>query len=289
MAEQYQEEQLTRKAMELVLEDFMERQKSLEDRMCALQAQQQEQEAQRQSQHDELRHELEDEHKKRKSAERKVRDLEERLDCAYQELYGDRRQRVRKKARSGEPEKPEPDREKEKGDYDGTDDTLRTGSVDDNRPQEQPDKPLGERDLSNRPASYKRMGVVGNPVFHPSDLSRVPGRVIERKTVQVFSLRTCLVEERFEMVHYAAPGQKPKWGYFPSDGHPEVVTRLEGTKATPEFLQSIAYVFIGMFISNELKSARFKDTVHQVCVAHGRNNFVKAWNQGHKPNARLFV
>lgn len=407
LAEQYQEEQLTRKAVELVLEDFMERQKSLEDRMCALQAQQQEQEAQRQSQHDELRHELEDERKKRKSAERKVRDLEERLDCAYQELYGDRRQRVRKKARSGEPGKPEPDREKEKGDYDGSDDTLRTDSVDVNRPQKRPDKPRMERDLSNRPDSYKRMGVVGDPVFHPSDLSRVPGRVIERKTVQVFSLRTCLVEERFEMVHYAAPGQKPKWGYFPSDGHPEVVTRLEGTKATPEFLQAIAYEvyvknvtfgllhqwltdmgmtisantlhnwlrkgkkyldelvlvlksialekdsivncdetwckvrkydhykkcyiwvlvnkaervaiffyedgsrgrkvlsdFLGdaelrsvmsdgynayVFIGNELRSARFKDTVHQVCVAHGRNNFVKAYNQGYEPNARLFV
>ena len=46
-----------------------------------------------------------------------------------------------------------------------------------------------------------------------------------------------------------------------------------------------AYVFIG----NELKSARFKDTAHQVCVAHGKNNFVKAWNQSHEPNARLFV
>lgn len=46
-----------------------------------------------------------------------------------------------------------------------------------------------------------------------------------------------------------------------------------------------AYVFIG----NELKSARFKDTVHQVCLAHGRKNFVKAYIQGHGLNARLFV
>lgn len=113
--------------------------------------------------------------------------------------------------------------------------------MDDNRLQEQPDKPRRERDQSNCPDSYKRMGVVGDSVFHPSDLSRVPGCVIERKTVQVFSLRTCLVEERFEMVHYVAPGQKPRWGYFTSDDHPEVVTRFEGTKATPEFLQAIAY------------------------------------------------
>ena len=43
------------------------------------------------------------------------------------------------------------------------------------------------------------------------------------------------------MVHYAEPGKKPKWGYFPSEGHPEVITKFEGTKATPEFLQAIAY------------------------------------------------
>ena len=374
LAEQYQEEQLTRKAVELVLEDFIERQKSLEEQLALLRAQQQDQAAlcrALQARHKELEHELTEEREKRQSAERNERDPREQLDYAHQERFGDRRQRVRKKTRSGEPEKPEPDREKEKGDYDGTDDTLRTGSVDANRPQERPDKPRRERDLSNRPDSYKRMGVVGDPVFHPSDLSRVPGRVIERKTIRVFSLRTCLVEERFEMVHYAAPGQKPKWGYFPSDGHPEVVTRLEGTKATPEFLQAIAYEvyvknvtfgllhqwltdmgmtisantlhnwlrkgkkyldklvlvlksialekdsivnrdetwckvltdFLGdaelksvmsdgynayVFIGDGLKSARLKDTVHQVCMSHAKNKFVKAANQGGEPAAESF-
>ena len=43
------------------------------------------------------------------------------------------------------------------------------------------------------------------------------------------------------MVHYAEPGKKPKWGYFLSEGHPEVITKFEGTKATLEFLQAIAY------------------------------------------------
>ena len=43
------------------------------------------------------------------------------------------------------------------------------------------------------------------------------------------------------MVHYVEPGKKPRWGYFPKDGHPQVVTKFEGTKATPEFLQAIAY------------------------------------------------
>lgn len=38
-----------------------------------------------------------------------------------------------------------------------------------------------------------------------------------------------------------SPGGSPKWGYFPTEGHPEVVTKFEETKGTPEFLQVIAY------------------------------------------------
>jgi transposase len=45
-----------------------------------------------------------------------------------------------------------------------------------------------------------------------------------------------------------------------------------------------AYVFIG----DELKSAQFKDTVHQVCFSHLNNKFVKAVNQGCEPAAELF-
>ena len=85
------------------------------------------------------------------------------------------------------------------------------------------------------------MGVAGEATEHPSDLTKVPGRIIERRMVRVFSFRTFLTEECFEMVHYAEPGKKPKWGYFPSEGHPDVVTSFEGTRATPEFLQAIAY------------------------------------------------
>ena len=43
-----------------------------------------------------------------------------------------------------------------------------------------------------------------------------------------------------------------------------------------------------VFIDNELKSARFKDTVHQVCMSHAKNKFVKASNQGSEPNAERF-
>ena len=45
-----------------------------------------------------------------------------------------------------------------------------------------------------------------------------------------------------------------------------------------------AYVFIG----DELKSAQFKDTLHQVCMSYAKNKFVKASNQGGEPATERF-
>ena len=368
----------------------MDKMKELEEQMASMQSKQ-----------SDLENRLSEERKLRQSAERKAKSLQEKLDFANQERFGDRRQRINPKA-----EKSASDRQKEKDDYDGTDDTLRMDSATENKPQEVK-RPSGKgRDLSNRPDGYKTMGVAGEVVEHPSDLAKVPGRIIERRMVRVFSFRTFLTEECFEMVHYAEPGKKPKWGYFPSEGHPEVITKFEGTKATPEFLQAIAYEvyvknvtfgllhqwltdmgmtiskntlrnwlkkgkkyldelvrvlksvalekdsvvncdetwckvrkydrykkcyiwvlvnkaqktaiffyedgsrgrevltdFLGdaelksimsdgynayVFIGDELKSAQFKDTIHQVCMSHAKNKFVKAFNQGGEPTAERF-
>ena len=389
-AEQNQDLRLTSDAMKLVLEDFMAQMKDLKDQVSSME-----------SKHADLENRLSEEHKLLKSAERKIKSLQERLDYAHQERFGDRRQKIQSKAKTSDS-----DRWKEKDDYDGTDDTLRTDSVGHAPSQEVKESSKKERDLSNRPDGYKRMGVVGEAIEHPSDLTKFPGRIIERRMVRVFSFRTFLMEECFEMVHYAEPGKKPKWGYFPSEGHPEVVTNIEGTKASPEFLQAIAYEvyvknvtfgllhqwltdmgmtiskntlrnwlkkgktyldelvcvlksialekdsivncdetwckvrkydhykkcyiwvlvnkarktaiffyengsrgrdvltdFLGdaelksimsdgynayVFIGNELKSVRFKDTIHQVCMSHANNKFVKAGNQGGEPVAIRF-
>ena len=88
------------------------------------------------SQHSELLEQLSGERKFHQSAERKVKFLQEKRDCANQERFGDRRQQVKSKAGKGSPKKDDPDRKKEKDDFDGTDDTLRTDSVDNNWSQE---------------------------------------------------------------------------------------------------------------------------------------------------------
>ena len=118
LAEPNQDLRLTGDAMKLVLEDFMVQMKELKDQMASMQ-----------SKHSDLGNQLSEERKLRRSAERKSKSLQEKLDYARQEKFGDRRRRVVKKDKSGKPAPSEPDRQDEKDGYDGT---LRTDSVDRN-------------------------------------------------------------------------------------------------------------------------------------------------------------
>ena len=185
----------------------------------------------------EMQTELNEERGKRKRAEAKARKLDQQLRYAQKNKFGDKRQNARK----DKDREDEADREDEKDKFDGTDGTMSAKSVQENPKEENPVKEKKERDTSDRPEKYDTMTVEGAPVFHPTDDSKVPGRIIERKSVKVFSFKMCLVEEQYDMVHYVEPGKRPKWGYFPAEGHPEVVRKFEGTKATPEFLQALAY------------------------------------------------
>ncbi|WP_296259369.1 hypothetical protein [uncultured Phocaeicola sp.] len=116
LAEQHQENELTIKAMKLVLKDFMVQMKELEDQMASIQSKQ-----------SDLENRLSKERKLRQSAECKAKSIQEKLDFANQERFGDKRQRIHFKAG-----KSASDRQKD----DSTDDTLRTDSVTENKPQE---------------------------------------------------------------------------------------------------------------------------------------------------------
>ena len=254
LAEQNQNLRLTSDAMKLVLEDFMAEMKELKAQKSSMQ-----------SKHTDLENRFSEEHKLRKSAERKIKSLQERLDYANQERFGDRRQKIKSKAKTGDS-----DRSKEKDDYDGTDDPLCTDSVDQNPSGEVKEPSKKERDLSNRPDGYKTMSVAGEAIEHPSDLTKVPGRIIERRMVRVSKAQKTAI-------------------FFYENGSRGlgVLTDFLGDAELKSIMSDgyNAYVFIG----DELKSAQFKDTVHQVCMSHAKNKFVKASNQGSESNAERTI
>ena len=231
LAERLEKADLGLRARDAVLQDFLDEKKILVERLSKLDAVL--------SDVEDLKKNLASEVKKRKAAERKVDDLKAKLKFANKNRYGNKSYGSKKKNSSEES-----DRTKDKDDFDGTSSSLPGNSIANKESDSssatvtQEKKP---RDLSNRPDTYNTMGVQGASKEYRSDLSKVPGRILERKMIPVFHLEVNLVEERFEMVHYVEKGKKPKWGYFPKAGNPQVVTKFDGTKATPEFLQAIAY------------------------------------------------
>ena len=231
LAERLEKADLGLRARDAVLQDFLDKQKEYDERLSKLDDVL--------SDVEDLKKNLTSEVKKRKAAERKVADLTAKLKFANKNRFGNKSYGSKKK----NPEE-ESDRTKDKDDFDGTSSSLPGNSIANKESEPSATTASQEkksRDLSNRPDTYNTMGVQGTSKEYRSDLSKIPGRILERKMVPVFHLEVNLVEERFEMVHYVEKGKKPKWGYFPKAGNPQVVTKFDGTKATPEFLQAIAY------------------------------------------------
>lgn len=231
LVERVREADLGLRARDIVLQDFLDKKKEYDERISKLDDVL--------SRIDSLESSLKDSERKRKAAERKVADLTAKLKFANKNRFGDKSHRTKKKDSDEES-----DRTKDKDDFDGTSTSLPENSIVNKEPETSASTATQEkkpRDLSNRPDTYKTMGIQGTSKEYKSDLSKVLGRILERKMVPVFHLEVNIVEERFEMVHYVEKGKKPKWGYFPVAGNPEIVTKFDGTKVTPEFLQAIAY------------------------------------------------
>lgn len=231
LVERLEQADLGLRARDAVLQDFLDKQKEYDERLSKLDNVL--------SKVSSLESSLKEKDRKLKSAERKVADLTAKLKFAEKNHFGDKSYGSKKK-------KPyeESDRTKDKDNFDGTSSSLPESSIA-NKDSDSSSAPTTQekqpRDLSNRPDTYNTMGIQGASKEYKSDLSKVPGRILERKMIPVFHLEVNLVEERFEMVHYVEKGKKPKWGYFPVAGNPQIVTKFDGTKATPEFLQAIAY------------------------------------------------
>ena len=231
LVERLEQADLGLHARDAVLQDFLDKQKEYDERLSKLDNVL--------SKVSSLESSLKEKDRKLKSAERKVADLTAKLKFAEKNRFGDKSYGSKKK----NPDE-ESDRTKDKDNFDGTSSSLPEDSIA-NKDSDSSSAPTTQekrpRDLSNRPDTYNTMGIQGASKEYKSDLSKVPGRILERKMIPVFHLEVNLVEERFEMVHYVEKGKKPKWGYFPVAGNPQIVTKFDGTKATPEFLQAIAY------------------------------------------------
>ncbi|MEY8688205.1 hypothetical protein AB9N12_19480 [Bacteroides sp. AN502(2024)] len=110
LADQNHDLRLSGEAMKLVLDDFMVKIQELEGQMSAVVSNQAY-----------LQKELSSKNKLCKSLERQLKSTQEKLSYANQQLFGERRQKLKSKTAKGKTNKADSDRRNEKDDYSSDD------------------------------------------------------------------------------------------------------------------------------------------------------------------------
>ena len=122
LADRVNADDLEKRAMKLVLQDFLDKQKEYDVRLSKLDAVL--------SDVEDIKKNLASEVKKRKAAERKVDDLKAKLKFANKNRFGDKSHRTKKKDSDEES-----DRTKDKDDFDGTSSSLPANSIASKEPE----------------------------------------------------------------------------------------------------------------------------------------------------------
>ena len=122
LADRVNADDLEKRAMKLVLQDFLDKQKEYDVRLSKLDAVL--------SDVEDLKKNLASEVKRRKAAERKVDDLQAKLKFANKNRFGDKSHRTKKKDSDEES-----DRTKDKDDFDGTSSSLPANSIASKEPE----------------------------------------------------------------------------------------------------------------------------------------------------------
>lgn len=164
----------------------------------------------------------------------------EQLKLGRKHRFGSKSQKGTK-AKDDEPKSHEED----KDDYDGTNPPKSSGS--DSQTQE--DTP-GKKERTDRQkmadmmrygTTYRKMKAI-NKVTHRSSLDRLPqgARLIKMESRFAYEQQTIIIEHEYQLVTYRLNGVLYT-AYLPTEGVPEIIDRVGGTKASADFLAHLSF------------------------------------------------
>ena len=179
--------------------------------------------------------------------------MQKKLEYANLQLFGDRRWKLKPKMTDGGLEKVDSDWKKEKDDYDGIDDAFCTDSVN-NQSQEVKEPSKKERDLSDCLDEHKTMGVVGDPVEHLSDLTKV---LILEKIFAFWDDGELSIDNNLaEQTIWKLITQRNKFFHYGSEVRVETAAIYYSVIGTVKLHGSSIWNFIGTFFKNIFNGCR---------------------------------
>ena len=228
LAERLEKADLGLRARDAVLQDFLDKQKEYDERLSKLDDVL--------SKVSSLESSLKENERKLKTAERKVADLTAKLKFADKNRFGDKGQRV-KKAKSTKAE--ESDRGKDEDDFDGTSSSLPNNSVSKNEASSKGENlSKKNRDLSNRPETYKTMCVKGPSEEYKSDEAKPIDNNATERAVRP------LTTQRNGMLH------------FGSDEGAKMAATYHSIISTVKLQGRSAWDYLGKFFINIFNGCR---------------------------------
>ena len=179
--------------------------------------------------------------------------MQKKLEYANLQLFGDRRWKLKPKMTDGGLEKVDSDWKKEKDDYDGIDDAFCTDSVN-NQSQEVKEPSKKERDLSDCLDEHKTMGVVGDPVEHLSDLTKV---LILEKIFAFWDDGELSIDNNLaEQTIWKLITQRNKFFHYGSEVRVETAAIYYSVIGTVKLHGGSIWNFIGTFFKNIFNGCR---------------------------------
>ncbi len=172
--------------------------------------------------------------------------LREQLRLARQERFASRCQKKRRKSDNDNSDDTPVSHEEAKGGFDGTEESLPNGHVNNleeaNSQSAQFESKEKEERLFRQGMKYRTMKA-DMSVEHKSDLGKIPAGavIIEVKRSYSYEQVSQIVEHNWEVVRYKTTDGKICEAYFPAEGEPLYVDKLDGTHASSGFMAHLAF------------------------------------------------
>jgi hypothetical protein len=170
----------------------------------------------------------------------KIDDLMSMISVNNKVRFGSKSQKGLRKNQTSEP-----DREKDKEDFNGTNGAAMTSvsQVEDTQSAEDESAEQPQKNYDYRKGMKYQKMYADNRILHESDIDLLPegSTIIKSVLESTYEQVSYIVQHDYEMIIYKDKEGKIRKGYFPKAGESAVIDRIPGTHASCSLLANLAF------------------------------------------------
>ncbi len=175
---------------------------------------------------------------------KKIASMEEQLRLARKNRFGSKSQKRNNNSDDDKSSNPPVSHDEAKAGFDGTEESLPRDTTEDTSDDSasQPESKDKEVRLFRQGLRYTTM-CADKKIVHKSDMTKLPegAVIIEIKHGYSYEQVSRIVEHGWEIIRYKTAEGKICEGYFPAEGEPLYVDKVEGTHASSDFMAHLAF------------------------------------------------